>query len=356
MTPTLALLLLALVLPALGDESAKDDTPRGTLVVLNKSEGTASFLTPSGRQLGLLPTEDGPHEADVSPDGRWAVVANYGTQYNSGRTLSVYDLTTRTVARTIHLGEYRRPHGLDFIDERHLVVTVEDNQAAILVDIVEGKVIRSMPTTQVGSHMVVVQPGSTRAWVANIGSGSVSVVDTESGELVKVIPTAAGCEGIDITPDGTQVWSTNRQANSVSIIDTDSLEVLESISSTGRFPIRVKITPDGVHALVSNAFSGEVAVFDVATRKRTTVIPMVDEATETDDARLFADQQGPVPIGILIEPDGRHAYVANTNADLVTVLDLQTWSVVGRLEAGRQPDGMAWIPTPPDTSDLDGEE
>ena len=53
------------------------------------------------------------------------------------------------------------------------------------------------------------------------------------------------------------------------------------------------------------------------------------------------------PDRILIEPSGERAWVANTNADLVTVLDLETWKVAGRIAPGREPDGMAWSPLPP---------
>ena len=72
-------------------------------------------------------------------------------------------------------------------------------------------------------------------------------------------------------------------------------------------------------------------------------------AVETGEGRLFGDRFGtsPVPVGILIEPNGERAWVANTNADLVTVLDLRTWKVSGRIAPGREPDGMAWSPLPP---------
>ncbi|HVS17417.1 MAG TPA: hypothetical protein VMT18_02370, partial [Planctomycetota bacterium] len=55
----------------------------------------------------------------------------------------------------------------------------------------------------------------------------------------------------------------------------------------------------------------------------------------------------PVPVGIEVSADGKRAWVANTNADLVTVLDLDALKVVDRIPTGRQPDGMAWSPLAP---------
>jgi YVTN family beta-propeller protein len=50
------------------------------------------------------------------------------------------------------------------------------------------------------------------------------------------------------------------------------------------------------------------------------------------------------PIGIVIRPDGKQAYVANANADAIAVVDLEAWKVTGTLKAGKEPDGMAFSP------------
>jgi YVTN family beta-propeller protein len=52
--------------------------------------------------------------------------------------------------------------------------------------------------------------------------------------------------------------------------------------------------------------------------------------------------QGPVPVGILIVPSLSQAFVANTNADTVTVIDLKTWQITDRLTAGKEPDGLGY--------------
>jgi YVTN family beta-propeller protein len=67
-------------------------------------------------------------------------------------------------------------------------------------------------------------------------------------------------------------------------------------------------------------------------------------AVADKDERLFGDRFGdsPVPVGILVHPDGKLAYVANTNADVISVIDLQTMMLVDRLVAGKEPDGMAF--------------
>ena len=46
--------------------------------------------------------------------------------------------------------------------------------------------------------------------------------------------------------------------------------------------------------------------------------------------------------GIVIHPSGKKAWVAHTNADVVVEIDLESWEIVRLLEAGREPDGMAY--------------
>jgi len=320
-----------------------------TLVVLNKAEASVTLLNPrTGEADATIAVGDGPHEAATSPDGRSVVVCNYGAR-SAGSTLSVIDLPARRVERTIDLGANPRPHGIRFLDDRRVVVTTEASRRILIVDVEAGEVVRELGTDQDASHMVDVSRDGERAFVANIGPGTVSVVNLHSGEVEKILETGAGAEGIFAHPTKDEIWVTNRSADTVSVVDANTLEITATIPC-GVFPIRVAITPDGAHALVSCARSGEVAVFDAETHEQVARISM--QATAVDqrerDRRLFGDQFGesPVPIGILIEPDGTRAYVANTNADVVSVLDLTDWTLAGRLTAGAEPDGMAWSPLP----------
>jgi YVTN family beta-propeller protein len=324
--------------------SAPSFAPAETLVVLNKSEATASLIDlESGKVRATLPTDFGPHEAATSPDGRLALVGNYGSREKPGSSLTVIDVPAAKVVKTIDLGEYQRPHGLLFLpDGRRALVTAETNKVLLEVDVEKGEVLNAFATVQNVSHMVEVALGGRRAFVANIGSGSVSVIDLEKGIIVRTIATGAGAEGITASVDGTEIWVTNRSADTVSVIDAESLDILAQVPCAS-FPIRAKATPDGKHVLVSCARSADIAVLDTVSRKEVRRIPQDLRAVDTGD-RLFGDQFGEssVPIGIVIHPNGKKAWVAHTNADVVVEIDLESWEIVRLLEAGREPDGMAY--------------
>jgi YVTN family beta-propeller protein len=323
----------------------------GTLLVLNKTDNSVSLIDAmTGDRIDDVPTGDGPHEVAVSPDGAVAVVTDYGRADAPGHTLTVIDLAASKVSDTIDLGPHGRPHGVQFLEDgRTIVVTAEASGSVLLVDVVGSRVLRAMPTLQAVSHMVVLDPDGSRAYVANIGSGSVSVLDLDRAYVVAQIPTAAGAEGLDLSPDGKELWVANRTADTLSVIDTHALAEVDTIRC-GTGPIRIKFTPDGRRTLVSNAGSGDIAVFDVGTRREIGRIPLQYSALESTDRRLL-DSEGkldaPVPVGLLVSRDGTKAWVANTNADLVTVLDLGHLEVAGRIKAGREPDGLGWTPLTP---------
>jgi YVTN family beta-propeller protein len=43
-----------------------------------------------------------------------------------------------------------------------------------------------------------------------------------------------------------------------------------------------------------------------------------------------------------VQPDGLRAYVACTPDDYVAVIDLKTLEMIGKINTGKQPDGLAW--------------
>ena len=312
-----------------------------TLIVLNKAAGSATFLDrATGKVVATLPTAVGPHEVAVSPDGKLAVGAEYGVRGQPGRSLVVFDLDARKVLKKIELGEYRRPHGIAFLpDGKHLVVTAEAQKKLLVVDIDSGKVEAAIDTGQLTSHMVALSPKGDRAYVANIRSGSMTAIDLVKKERIKIVPTDRGAEGIAVSPDGTQIWVTNRAAGTVSVVDAKMLEVVQHLACAG-FPIRIKFAPDGRHALVSCAFAGEVAVFDVEERKEIKRISLARK-DEQDKGNMFR-RRGPLPIGIVVPADGKHAFVACGNYDALAMIDLKTWEVVKRFKTGREPDGLAY--------------
>jgi len=313
-----------------------------TLVVANKAEATASLIDlENGAVVATLPTGEGPHEVGISPDGRFAMVSNYGRRGSPGQSLTLVDIPSASVVKTIDLGEYRSPHGIEWLDDARVAVTVEANQALIVVDVETGAVSHAIETGQQTSHMVALDPARQRAYTSNIGSGSLTVLDLEADGRIRNIETGKGAEGLTVTGRDGHIWVTNREDDTITVVDGDSLEVLKTFPSEG-FPIRAAATPKG-QVLVTRARAGDLAIYDAASFEEIRVVPFDIDSMGSED-RLFGDRFGDssVPIGVVVDGVGEHAFVAHANADVITEVDLSNGDIVRLLRAGKEPDGMGY--------------
>ena len=313
-----------------------------TLLVANKSGHTVDLVDPStGGSRATLPTGKFPHEIIVSPSGKLAAISNYGNRSEPGSSLTIIDVGKREVVRTIDLGEHRRPHGMRWVAADRLIVTCEGTQRLLVVDPIAGSVLHAVATGQEISHMVAVTPDGKRAFIANIGSGSVTVIDLVTAEKITDIETGAGAEGVAVTPDGKEVWVGNRGADTLTVIDAASLEILAQVPCKG-VPIRVVSTHNGKRILVSCASTGEVALFDRAERRELARRKLDLSTVEDAATRLFGDRFGesPVPVGLVVSPDDKRAWIAATQSDVVVVVDVETLEVTDLIRTGKEPDGM----------------
>ena len=313
-----------------------------TLVVANKAEATVSLIDlEQGDVVATLGTGEGPHEVGISPDGRFALVTNYGTRDGAGNSLTLIDIAAAGVVKTIDLGDYSKPHGVEWLDDERAAVTVEANKALIVVDVTRGKVTQSIGTDQDVSHMVALDPERGRGYTANIGSGSITVIDLGKGTRESNVVTGEGAEGIAVSASGEHIWVTNRAADTITVLDAESLEKAAEIPSVG-FPIRATATPKG-QVLVTRARAGDLAVYDAATFEELRIVTFDLESMDVEE-RLFGDRFGDssVPIGVIVDAAGDRAWVAHANADVITEIDLGSGEIVRMLRAGKEPDGMGF--------------
>ena len=88
----------------------------------------------------------------------------------------------------------------------------------------------------------VAQPA---AYVANLGSDTVSVVDIATQNVVATLPVGNDPDGVAATPDGSRVYVANFLSDNVSVIDTSNNTVIATID-VGTGPVGLALTPDGV--------------------------------------------------------------------------------------------------------------
>lgn len=325
-------------------------TPKTSLLVLSKHDHTLAIVDASSlRVVAHVPVGDDPHEVVASSDGHTAYVSNYG--FGKFHTIAVVDLVAQREEPLIDLGALLGPHGLAFAQGK-VWFTAEAAKAIGSYDPGLGRVNWIMGTGQNRTHMLYVFPDAQKIVTTNVNSATVTVLEHVEGPAggpppplpgaplqgaprrlpgppggdwnETVIPVGKGAEGFDISPDGKQAWTANAWDGTISVIDLAQKKVTATMQANARGANRLKFTPDGKRALVSAG--GELIVFDVATQKEV--------------KRLGIGKGGGG--GILVQPDGERAYVAFAEDGFVAVVDLKSLEVVGKVDAGANPDGLAW--------------
>jgi YVTN family beta-propeller protein len=309
-------------------------TPANALLVLSKRDQTLAIVDPSNlKVVARIAVGNDPHEVTVSADGRTAYVSNYG--FGAYNTLAVVDLTGQKALPSIDLGALRGPHGLTFVGGK-VWFTAEAAKAIGSYDPASKIVDLILGTGQNRTHMIYVSPEMKFIVTTNVSSGTVSLIEkiTSGGNSARVdwnetvVRVSAGSEGFDVSPDGKEIWVANAGDGTVSIIDAASKQVTQTLAADVASANRLKFTPDGKLVLISALRGSDVTVIDSATRKVTKRIAV-----------------GHGSAGIVMQPDVARAYIACTPDGYVAVLDLHSLQVVGQVDAGEDPDGLAWATT-----------
>jgi YVTN family beta-propeller protein len=323
------LLLFTLIATAIVAHSQSNTSPTARLLVLNKEDATLSIIDPeSGATAGTVPVGQGPHELVTSADGKVAFASNYGTGPAPGHTISMIDVAARRELRRIDVAPLSRPHGLAVAGGK-LYFTAEADKKIARYDPATDKIDWQFETGQNSTHMVLPARDARTFFTSNIGSDSVSVIEPGSGGTwtQTVVPVGKGPEGLDLSPDGRELWSAHSRDGGVSIVDVRTKKVAHTINVGTKRSNRIKLTPDGKFALISDLEAGDLVVLDTGTRKEIKRVAL-----------------GKMPEGILIPPGGSRAFVAVNGDNHVAVVDLKTWQVTRKIATGVGPDGMAWAP------------
>jgi YVTN family beta-propeller protein len=305
-----------------------------TLLVVNQADINVSIIDPvSAREVTTIPQKTvgvNGHEIAASADGRTAFVPIYGSSGVGkpgidGHEMLVIDLPSRSIVGDIDFGHGVRPH-LPVLDPVSglLYVTTELDKTVTVIDPATRKIVGAVPTGQEQSHMLALSHDGRLGYTANVGPGTVSVLDLVGRKTVAVIPVSGQVQRIAISVDDKLVFTSDQTKPQLAVIDTAANRVKTWVALPG-LGYGTAATPDGRWLLVAIPSTDQVAVVDLGSMQ---VTRRIDVAT--------------FPQEILIRPDGKMAYVSCSKAGKVAAIDLAQWNVQNLIVAGKFADGLAW--------------
>jgi YVTN family beta-propeller protein len=302
------------------------------LLVANKGEQTLGIIDPTtAKQLAAV-AEDGTtgHEVIASPDGKTAYVPIYGNSGvgkpgTDGSTLAVIDIASRKLLHTVDFGHGVRPHCPMFGPKDGLLyVTTELDKTITIIDPKTLKIVGTVPTGQAESHMLVLSNDGRKGYTANVGPGTVSVLDMLARKTVTVIPISKTTQRISISPDDKWVFTADQTKPQLALIGTVSNKV-ENWIPLPDIAYGTAVTPDGNYLVAAMIKTSKVAVVDLKTMKVAQVIDVPKAPQE-----------------VVITPDGKTAYVSCDASGKIAAIRTSDWKVASLIDAGKGADGLAW--------------
>jgi len=304
-----------------------------SLLVANQKAATVTVIDPATNQISATITENTGevwgHELVASPDGKSAYLPIYGSTGVGipgidGHEILVLDLPSRSIRKHIDFGHGVRPHCIQYDPNSGLYyVTTEVDQTVSILDPKTDTIVGSIPTGSAQSHMLALSHDGRFGYTANVGPGSVSILDLKSRKLVTVLPLAPMLQRISISNDDRYLFTSNYKEPELIVLDTTTRTVARRIPLPG-LGYGSAHTPDGKLLLLALPRLNQVAVIDIASLSVTRTIPVAEAPQE-----------------VLIRPDGKAAYVSCVKAGKVTVIDTATWQTA-TVASGAYSDGLAW--------------
>jgi DNA-binding beta-propeller fold protein YncE len=305
-----------------------------TLLVVNQGDTNVSIVDPvSAKEVATIAektTGVHGHEVAVSADGHTAFVPIYGSSGVGkpgidGHEMLVMDLASREIVEHIDFGHGVRPHFavLDPVSGM-LYVTTELDKSVTVIDPRTRKIVGAVPTGQEESHMLALSHDGQHGYTANVGPGTVSVLDMVGRKTVAVIPVSGQVQRIAISADDKLVFTADQTKPQLAVIDVATQRVKTWVSLPG-LGYGAAATPDGRWLLVAVPSMNQVAVVDLGSMR---VVRRVDVPS--------------MPQEILIPPDGKTAYVSCAASGKVAAIDLAEWDVQKVIVAGKFADGLGW--------------
>jgi YVTN family beta-propeller protein len=343
-----------------------------TLLVVNPDSNSLTLIDTAGQAvITELTVGIDPRSVAVTPDDETAFVANQGSD-----SVSAIDLDTQTVSSAIPVGD--RPMGVAVSPDGRFLAVAELGDDR--VRIVGTSDLSTLSTIDVADrpHGLAFTPDSSRILVAHLLSGNVTILTVQPytiylplilrqgqtyrlpysaprlpstvshlASTVFTWPNVAPAPSVLINAAGTRAYLPQTMANgtglntgfdtsvfpkvSVLNLQTESHQFSEHMPLPGidtpvGLPWDAALTKSDSELWVVNAASNDISVLDIG-----------GPGIATRVAHILV---GDNPRGIVISPDGSAAYVNNTLAGTVSVIDSSAYSVTAVITS-------TTIPLPP---------
>lgn len=323
------ILLVTIVLGIIGTyyfiNNGKDD--EYLAYIPNVGDGTISTINTKNQKVEntIKIGEEVSHGISATNDGKKI----YTGDLDEGKVF-VYDTESKKITKTINTG--KRIHGIDITPNSKYVLLasgaleVDDEYNYIqIIDTKTDEVVKTIKSDAKSPAHIDFTKDSKIAYVANVMSNDVSIVDIEKGEIIDTVKVGIMPNESEPSPDGKFLYVANVQEGSLSVVDTKTKKEIDKIKvSAGTHGIAV--TNDSKYIWTTNRFDKDIAVIDASTKKIIKKIGIEGE-----------------PNHISISPDNKYVYVTDLETGKLNIIDVKSFEIIKKVKLGNEPHEIDFI-------------
>jgi len=243
-------------------------------------------------------------------------------------------------------------------DRPRAFVTCQSEDIVAVIDLATNRIARYINVgerstgTPESPHNAALSPDGRSLYINHIAAGFVEKFDARTFEKLGSVRVGVSPAQVAVAHDGSWFLASNFDISTnpqrfIVRVDAATMQVTDTIFDVGTAPHGVVITPDGTHAITTNALSDDLAWINLSTLEVERIIPA------SPDNRLAVGTVSRIEPyqGVFIDNGTRFLFTCRKSNE-VRVLDLATLRVVDSIAVGTSPlipglrpdGGELWIP------------
>ncbi|MBI3573873.1 YncE family protein [Candidatus Kaiserbacteria bacterium] len=300
--------------------------PKQMLYVTLANENAVEVIDAvTGLETALIPVGQYPTNIVFRPHTSLAYVTNFNSS-----SVSVINTITNTEQTRFTVGT--DPDGIVFShDGKYAYISHQWSDAnsdwsggITVIDAQQLRVIKEISGNGRPRGMAITS-NDGKVYVANFGSGTVSVIDTATNSITSTITGGSAPVSISISESLAYVANYNGgNLGTVSVINTRKNQIISTIQvGKGPMPIANSVEFDSVY--VGNSGSNSITAINQTNNTVVTTIPSIQD-----------------PSALAFDGKGRYLFAVNFDAvGTITKIDVLTNQVVGTMSTHQYPGGIA---------------
>jgi YVTN family beta-propeller protein len=199
-----------------------------------------------------------PKIISVTPDGRYALVANWHSS-----SVSVVDTKQYRTIKEIKLGGSRGyiPRGIAISsDSQRAYVANMGGGTISIIDLNTLEVIADIPATANPRHIILAKDQRTLYISDNI-LGKILAFDLIDKKTVHEVTAGKMARTIALSPDERYLFGVSHDEDKIVVVDTASFNII--YQKNFPFPMGLAVTPDGKQLWVTSYRMGMIGVYEI---------------------------------------------------------------------------------------------